>query len=168
MKNRNYNRIRLRLGSSLLIIGFIAPVFIPLVATTSWPTSVKSVVAGSLAFGIPELFMLIAVGIMGKDGFDYIKRFFAIMLRRYGPPNEVSILRYKIGLVMFSLPLILSIVAPYIGDKIGYYEHHRTIIMVVLHIMLVLSLFVLGGDFWEKLRGLFIRRAKIDMKSLKK
>ncbi len=168
MTIKNFSKVRLRLGSALLIIGFIAPALIPIVTATNWPTAVKSVVAGSLAFGIPELFMLIAVGIMGKDGFDYFKRFFALMLRRYGPPNEVSSLRYKTGLVMFSLPLILSIVAPYVGDKIGFYEHHKIIIMVVLHVMLVLSLFVLGGDFWEKLRGLFIRRAKIDMKSLKK
>ncbi len=165
---KNTNRGRLILGSAVLIMGFIAPVFIPLVAATDWSTGVKSVISGLFAFGIPELFMIIAVGIMGKDGFDYIKRFLSIMLRKYGPPDEVSKLRYNIGLVMFILPIVLSIVAPYIGDKIDFYEHHKVIIMVSFHVLLILSLFVLGGDFWEKLRSLFIRRAKIDMESLKK
>ena len=159
---------RFIIGAIVLVLGFIAPVFIPLVTTTNWPTSIKSIIAGLLAFGIPELFMLIAVGIMGKEGFEYIKRFLSVMLRRYGPPDVVSPLRYKIGIIMFVFPLLISIVAPYVGDKIGFYEHHRIIIMVILHVMLVMSLFVLGGDFWEKLRSLFIRRAKIDMESLKK
>ncbi len=159
---------RFIIGAIVLVFGFIAPVFIPLVTATNWPSGVVAVVTGLLAFGVPELFMIIAVGIMGKEGFDYIKRFLSIMLRRYGPPDEVSPLRYGIGLFMFILPLILSIVAPYVGDSIGIYDQSKITIMVILHVMLVLSLFVLGGDFWEKLRGLFIRRAKIDMNSLKK
>ncbi len=159
---------RLWIGIIILLVGFLSPLLIPVVLATEWSTGVKSVISGLLAFGIPELFMIIAVGIMGKDGFNYLKRYLSFVLRKYGPPDVVSPLRYNVGLVMFITPILLSIIAPYFGHKVGFFENSEITIMIVLHVMLIISLFVLGGDFWEKLRGLFIRRAKIDMGSLKK
>ncbi len=159
---------RLWLGILILVIGFLSPLLIPLILATELSTSTKSVISGLLAFGIPELFMVVAIGIMGKDGFNYLKRYLSLVLRRYGPPDEVSPIRYNIGLIMFILPLVVSFIAPYFGHKLAFFENSEITIMIILHTMLFISLFVLGGDFWEKLRGLFIRRAKIDMNSLKK
>ena len=160
--------VRLWSGIVILVIGFLSPLLIPVVLATGLSAGAKSVISGLLAFGIPELFMIIAVGIMGKDGFDYLKRYTSLLLRKYGPPDTVSPIRYNIGLVMFITPILLSFIAPYFGHKLSVFENCEITIMIVLHVMLILSLFVLGGDFWEKLRGLFIRRAKIDMDSLKK
>ncbi len=117
------------------------------------------------AFGIPELFMVIAVGIMGKEGFNYLKRYLSLILRRYGLPDEVSPIRHSVGLVMFAIPLLGSVSAPYFSHKLVFFENREITIMITLHTMLFLSLFVLGGDFWDKLRGLFIRRAKINFGS---
>jgi len=154
--------VRLWVGITVLVTGFLSPLLIPLVLNSDFSTGLKSVISGLLAFGIPELFMLIAVGVMGKEGFNYLKRYLSLVLRRYGPPGEVSLLRYRIGLFMFLLPLLVSIVAPYFGHKLAFFESSEVVIMIVLHTMLFLSLFVLGGDFWDKLRGLFIRAAKIN------
>ncbi len=156
MKGRIYG------GSLVLLVGFLTPLLIPLVLATELSATIKSVVSGLLAFGVPELFMIIAVGIMGKEGFNYLKRYLSLVMRRYGPPDEVGPLRYTIGIIMFTLPLLLSIFIPYFGYKISFFSDSELVIMIILHIMLLLSLFVLGGDFWDKLRGLFIRRAKID------
>ena len=160
--------VRLWTGIIILAVGFLSPLLIPLVLATEWSTGAKSVISGLLAFGIPELFMVVAIGIMGKDGFNYLKRYLSLVLRQYGPPDTVSPIRYNIGLVMFITPLLLSIIAPYFGHKVGFFENSETTIMIVFHIMLILSLFILGGDFWEKLRGLFIRSAKIKIDILKK
>jgi hypothetical protein len=148
-------------GTIILVVGFLSPLLIPAVVATNWPTGVKSVVSGLLAFGIPEIFMIIAVSIMGKDGFNYLKRILSILLRKYGPPDEVSKTRYRIGLFMFILPLLVSIFAPYFGPKLEFFENSRVTIMIVLHVMLIVSIFVLGGDFWDKLQGLFTHGAKI-------
>jgi len=158
---------RLWSGIIVLLVGFLSPLLIPLVLSSGFSTGVKSIVSGLLAFGIPELFMLIAVGIMGKEGFNYLKRYLSLVLRRYGPPDEVSLGRYRIGLFMFILPLIVSIIIPYFGHKVVFFENSEITIMLVLHTMLFLSIFVLGGDFWDKLRGLFIRRAKINFETEK-
>ena len=152
---------KLWIGIIILAVGFLSPLLIPLVLATHWSTGVKSVISGLLAFGIPELFMIIAVGIMGKEGFNYLKRYLSLVLRRYGPPDEVSLLRYRIGLFMFLLPLFVSIIMPYLSHKVAFFNDREVTIMLILHGMLFLSLFMLGGDFWDKLRGLFLRRAKI-------
>ena len=151
---------RLLLGTIVLVLGFLSPLLIPLVLNAGWPAGLTSVVSGLLAFGIPELFMIIAVAIMGKEGFDYLKRYLSLVLRKYGPPDEVSKTRYRIGLVLFVLPLLVSIFSPYFGDKIAAFSSSQTTIMIVLHISMVLSLIVLGGDFWDKLRSLFVHGAK--------
>jgi hypothetical protein len=36
----------------------------------------------------------------------------------------------------------------------------RYVIIIVSDVMFLASLFVLGGDFWDKLRALFIYKAK--------
>ena len=160
--------VRLWVGIIVLVTGFLSPLLIPLVLSSNFSTGVKSVISGLLAFGIPELFMLIAVGIMGKEGFNYLKRYLSLVLRRYGPPDEVSQARYIIGLIMFILPLVVSIIAPYFGHKITFFENSEITIMIILHTMLFLSIFVLGGDFWDKLRGLFNSNAKIHYLSKQK
>jgi hypothetical protein len=73
------------------------------------------------------------------------------------PPEEVSPMRYRIGLVMFCLPFLLgsvSRVAPqFVGNHIW--------VDFVLSAMLFASLFVLGGNFWDKVRALFYRDARV-------
>lgn len=160
------SKSRMILGGIILIVGFCSPALIPLVIASTFSAPVKSVVSGLLAFGIPEVFMLLAVGIMGKEGFHYLKRIFSILLRHYGPPDEVSKTRYRIGLIMFILPLIISIIAPYVGHKFDSFQNNQITIMLTLHVMLGLSLFVLGGDFWDKLQGLFTYKAKIKFDSV--
>ena len=152
---------RLWIGVIVLVTGFLSPLLIPLILSSGFSSGVKSVISGLLAFGIPELFMLIAVGVMGKEGFNYLKRYSSLVLRRYGPPDEVGQARHIIGLIMFILPLVVSIIVPYFGHKIAFFENSEITIMIVLHTMLFLSLFVLGGNFWDKLRSLFIRTAKV-------
>jgi len=68
---------------------------------------------------------------------------------------------HGIGLVMFLLPLLFGWVTPYAGHMIPGYEAHRFVYGAVGDILFLASLFVLGGEFWDKLRALFIRRATV-------
>ncbi|MBW2227735.1 MAG: hypothetical protein JRG99_10595 [Deltaproteobacteria bacterium] len=58
-------RWRLHLGLIVLIIGFLSPLLIPLVTASELPTKWKAVISGCLAVGIPELFSIAAIAIMG-------------------------------------------------------------------------------------------------------
>jgi len=154
---------RLIPGAIIFIIGFLSPVFIPLVIASNLSAGFKSVLTGLLAFGIPELFMIIAAGVLGKPGFNYLKRFLLVLLKRYGPPDIVSKTRYTIGLIMLFIPILIALILPYIFSHITFITEYYLIISISSDILLIISLFVLGGDFWDKLRGLFIREARINL-----
>jgi len=154
---------RLRLGLAILIVGWLSPLFIPIITRTSLPTEWKTILSGLLAVGIPEVFTVAAIAIMGKRGFDYIKERFFSILKKHGPPDRVSPARYRIGLVMFVLPILFGWLGPYGAHLIPGYGTHRAIVSILADGILVASVFVLGGDFWDKIRALFIHNAKVQV-----
>jgi hypothetical protein len=153
---------KLILGVTILVIGFMSPLFIPLVTGTNWSVGVKTIVSGLLAFGIPEVFMLIAIAVMGKQGYEFIKNKAFKYLKRYAPPDTVTLIRYRIGLIMFSLPLLIGWLQPYLGYYITYLNNLPLWFYVAGDIIFFTSFFVLGGDFWDKFSGLFYYRFKVN------
>lgn len=147
---------RLRLGLAILIVGWLSPLLIPLVTRTSLATEWKTVISGLLAVGIPEVFTVAAIAIMGKSGYNLIKARIYSFLKKHGPPDRVSLARYRIGLVMFVLPLLLGWLGPYGAHQIPGYESHRFVVSVIGDLMFVASFIVLGGNFWDKIRALLI------------
>ena len=150
-------------GIILFILGLLSPLFIPLVTATALPAGWKTAISGLLMLGIPELLWVAAAAIMGKAGFNYIKGKFWGFFKKMAPSDEVSPARYRVGLVMFFLPILFGWLGPYWVQRIPGYEDYRLIANLIGDVLLVSSLFVLGGDFWDKLRGLFIHRAKIQL-----
>jgi len=145
----------------IFVAGFLSPILIPFVTSSNLSTGWKATVTGLLALGIPELFMIIAAAVAGKEGFSYIKSNIFGFLKKHGPPDTVSKTRYKIGLALFIIPILAGWLVPYFSQLIPSYEENRMLINIVGDIMLVTSLFVLGGDFWDKLRSLFIYSSKV-------
>ena len=157
---------RLRLGLIILIVGFLSPLSIPLITATELSSKWKAIISGALAVGIPEVFSIVAIAIMGKAGFNYIKARVFGFLKKHGPPDRVSRTRYHIGLAMFMLPILFGWLAPYVSQYIPGYEAHRLLINIVGDLMLFTSLFVLGGDFWDKVRALFIHDARVPIRTV--
>ncbi len=54
-----------------------------------------------------------AIAIMGKSGFNLIIERIFSFLKKHGPPDRVSLTRYRIGLVMFVLPIVFGWLGPY-------------------------------------------------------
>ncbi len=161
LKNPKRSKTKLTIGVVVLLLGFFSPLLIPLVVTSNWSTATKSIISGLLAFGIPELFMLLAIVVMGKPGYEYIKGKIGKYLKRYLPPDQVSRNRYYLGLVLFSIPLIFGILQPYLGHFITLFKELPFWSHTALDMMFITGIFVLGGDFWDKLSGLFQYKAKI-------
>ena len=147
---------RLRLGFIVFVVGFLSPLLIPLVTASELPAKWKAVISGALAVGIPELFSIVAIAIMGKPGYNYIKSRFFAFLKKHGPPDKVSLTRYRIGLVMFLLPILFGWLAPYFPSVIPGYDLQGLLVNIIGDVILISSFFVLGGDFWDKIRSLFI------------
>jgi hypothetical protein len=150
----------LHLGLTIFVVGFASPLLIPLVTASDLPTRWKAIISGALAVGIPEVFSIAAIAIMGKSGFNYIKTRVFSFIKKHGPPDVVSRTRYRIGLILFGLPLLFAWLAPYIPQLFPGYNVQPLLINIIGDLMFVSSLFVLGGDFWDKVRSLFIHEAR--------
>ncbi|MCD6598840.1 MAG: hypothetical protein J7L04_14200 [Bacteroidales bacterium] len=149
-------RNRLIAGTIIFISGFLSPLFIPVVLASNLSSGLKTTLTGLLAIGIPEIFMLIAAAILGKQGFSYLKQKIWGFFKKHGPPDHVSRLRYRLGLVLFCIPLILAWALPYFGQYIPNYTSVDLWFFIVGDVMFIISFFVLGGEFWEKLRSMFL------------
>ena len=159
---------RFRLGLIVLVVGWLSPLCIPLITATGLPTRWKTVISGMLAVGIPEVFTVAAIAIMGKSGYNLIKERIFSFLKKHGPPDRVSLTRYRIGLVMFGLPVVFGWLGPYGVHLIPGYEAHRFVVSLIGDVMFVASLFVLGGDFWDKIRALFVYDARVQLTDFKR
>jgi hypothetical protein len=159
-KTKLPSKRKLLIAGIIFIVGFLSPLLIPIVTSSDLSTGWKATLSGLLALGIPELFMIIAAAVAGKEGFNYIKSKVFGFLKKHGPVDTVSKTRYRIGLVLFLIPIIVGWLLPYFTHLIPSYEENRNIISVVGDVILITSLFVLGGDFWDKLRSLFVYGAK--------
>jgi hypothetical protein len=152
---------RLTIGGAVIVVGFLSPLLIPLVASTNWSIGLKSAVSGLLALGIPEVFMIIGVAIVGKDGYQFLKGKLFAFLKRFAPPDFVSPRRYRIGLIMFGLPIVIGWAGPFLFHFIPGLHDLPFWSLILGDLIFLSSFIVLGGNFWDKLRGLFIYSAKI-------
>jgi hypothetical protein len=151
---------RLKLGAGLFGLSILLPIAgVPLVAWFDFSTGVTATVTGGLLVSA-EVMGLAAVAVMGKSGYALIKKKLLSIIEQYGPPNKVSRLRYRIGLVMFCTPIVFGWVSIYTARWIPGFENKPFFFAVGGDLMLLASLFVLGGDFWDKVRSLFVHDAE--------
>ena len=153
-------KTRLKLGVALLVIGLITPFGAFLVAGTNWPPGVKTVVSGILVLGF-EILMFPAIALMGKENFDRIVGRVKSLLKMLKPAGNVSRSRYTVGLMLLVVPILLSWIISYFPSWIPGGNASRLWVNLGLDLTVAASLFVLGGDFWDKLRALFHHDAKV-------
>jgi hypothetical protein len=104
---------------------------------------------------VAEVLLIAAVAIAGKDGWKLITDTGRRFLRRFAPVHKVGRSRYRIGLVMFTLPLVLGWATPYLTALWTLEGHHLALAAVIGDLVFLTSLFILGGEFWQKLQSLF-------------
>jgi hypothetical protein len=155
------SKSRLALGGAVFVAGQLGVLLIPIVAGSGLPNTAKAIITGLLLFGIPEVAIIISVAILGKKGFAYLKNIFFGYMGKFAPAEKVSSRRYRIGLVLFIIPFIFGWISPYSADFIPGYVSHPIIFSIVGDILLIVSLVLLGGEFWEKLHALFRHDAHV-------
>jgi len=153
-------KIRLYLGISLLVLALISPLFGFLVAATDWSTTMKATVIGLLTAGLPEVLSVLAAAVLGKENFVRIKSIALSWLKRLRPTARVSKTRYIVGLIMFLVPLIPTYVMAYTPQWLPDTSSARLYVNIAADCSFIASLFVLGGDFWDKLTALFLYEAR--------
>jgi len=150
---------RMSVALALWVGGFFLPLLIPLVATLPMPLATRTALSGLLLLGLPQLLTVVAIALVGKSGFHYLMEQLFGAARRLGPPAHVSRLRYRIGLVMLFLPLAVSLLEPYLSLLVDHKDLPHWVLGAIGDTLFLTSFFVLGGEFWDKVKALFIYEA---------
>ena len=151
---------RFRIGVTFFVLAIISPVGAAFVALTNLSTAMKATLSGLFLAGIPEVFTVAAVAFLGKSGFNHLKKNLFARLKQYGPPRVVSRTRYRIGIVMLLITIILSYLEAYVSHQIPGFVEYNLYINLSIDFIFIASFFVLGGEFWDKFRSLFVYEAK--------
>jgi hypothetical protein len=153
--------MRLYFGLFFFGLSWLMPFLSIWIASTALPIAAKTLIIGLVSIGGPEIVGLIAISIMCKECFEFLLSKSFGFLKKLAPRGSVSRARYRVGLFMFVLPLLPWYVLAYAPQLIPPDGGIRLYICLASEFCFWSSLFVLGGDFWDKLRSLFIYEARV-------
>ncbi|WP_233233914.1 transporter suffix domain-containing protein [Bordetella sp. LUAb4] len=149
---------RFKLGIVLFVLAFAIWLLVPLAGAMGASGARLATLTGAV-FLANKVVMVACIAVMGKAGFQRLKAAAFGHAKRLAPVKTVGPTRHAIGLVMFSVPLLSSVLAPYISRVWPDSDQSMWQIQVLGDVVLLASFFVLGGNFWSKLHALFIRTA---------
>lgn len=153
---------RFKLGIVILCLIPALWLLVP-VATAADIAGTKVAALTGILFIANKILLLLAIAIMGKAGFQEMKSRLFGYVSALAPSAELEVgpVRHRIGLVMFCLPLITAFLEPYVDNFWPGLRPNLWQLQLLLDAMLIGSIFVLGGNFWDKIRALFIRTARV-------
>jgi len=151
--------VRFYIGLIVFIISFFmlptGLVLKGLVAGHFW----KGFVLGIFWISAP-LMKIGSIAILGKSSYAWINYKMHYIYHKVAKPHQITPLRYNIGLFLFVLPFLPNYMISFMPHLIPISLQARYITIIASDVVFLSSLFVLGGDFWDKLRALFIYKAK--------
>jgi len=155
---------RIVAGVGVFVLGWVVTLsIVPIITASPLSTSAQATVSGIVVFVGPKIGVLAAIAILGKPGFNYLKRKVFGFLK---PPAEVGPVRYRIGIVMFVAAMLFGLLERYVGYFMANAIAPEIRSSIAIDVLLFASILVLGGDFWDKIRALFIREAKAQFPSV--
>ena len=153
-------KTRFVIGGILFVGGFLSPLLLPLVTNSDLPGNWKTILSTLLVAGLPEIGMLLAVAVLGKQGFAQLKEMFFSRFRKITEPAAVNATRYRIGLFMFFGPLVAGWIQPYLVHFFPGFTTDNMQPVIFMDLMFAFSFLVLGAEFWEKIHALFIHNSE--------
>jgi len=151
---------RLKAGIAVLVLALALPLCALFVPLLELPMAQSALLGGGLVAGAPEVLMLLAAALLGRQNFDRIvgsaKKFFFTTF--FASP--VSRRRYYAGLAVCVLSIVPLYVAGYASSWMPA-GNSRIVVLAAADLAFILSIFVMGGEFWEKFRRLFVWEGKV-------
>jgi hypothetical protein len=150
---------RFQLGVLCFVAAFGVHLITVVVAAIGASAATVATIAGA-NFAANKILLLVTVGLLGRPGFNYLKSVVFSVLGRYAPAQTVSPMRYRVGLVLFAIPILFGWLSPYLTGIIPALVTEAVAFGIAGDLLLLVSLIVLGGDFWDKLKALFVYDAR--------
>jgi len=146
---------RLRAGFAVLILSLALPLGGIALSVFGWHGLQSALLAFLLVGGLPEILCLVAIAVLGKDHFGPA----VSAVRRTRLPvisdAPASGLRYYVGLagcLLNGIPVWIYAYAPEVMPG----GTDKFIILAAADLVFIYSVFLMGGEFWEKFRRLFV------------
>jgi hypothetical protein len=143
-----------------LALSVIMPLGAVVVPVLGLPTAQSVLLAGLLVAGAPEVLCILAIGLLGRDTFQYFVHKAKAALRRAVLDRPASRLRYYTGLTIILLSWLPAYISAYFPAALPG-GNARIYILAGTDLAFVVSVFLMGGEFWEKVRRIFIYEGKI-------
>ncbi len=142
-------------GMAALVLSLIMPLFAVLVPFLGLSVAESAIIVGFLIAGAPEIVGLIGIALLGRNAFQYFAYQIKRALRQVVFAKRVSKTRYYVGLSINLASLIPLYLYGYLPACLPSGDT-RIHILAAADLSFVLSMFIMGGEFWEKFRRLFI------------
>jgi len=156
---------RFYIGLILFILPLILPVlaliFVPMLGVS---TGVSAILYGLSVAGGPDVLLIISAALLGKENLEYLFSKLGNGFKKLVKWDQVSPKRYKTGLWLMGLSVFITAIILYVfrgslsnGDQPswGFY------VTIGADILFIISFFVLGSEFWAKIRALFQYNAHV-------
>jgi hypothetical protein len=153
-------RWRFQLGLGVFVLAFAIWLLVLLATAANFSATSIAALTGAVFVG-NKILLLLCIAVMGRAGFYQLKRRALSYVAYLAPAPIVGPRRHAVGLIMFSLPLLSTFLQPYIDYLAPGLRPKRWELQVLGDLVLIASFFVLGGNFREKVRALFIRTAQV-------
>lgn len=143
-------------GLVFLIFSIILPLFSIAIPFLPIDIALKATFIAILSVGGPELMIVLAVLCLGKKYITYFKEKIYGFFRLKKIPKPVSKTRYYFGLFCFIFSVVPLYIAAYFPEILPHDELEKHLITATGDLVFVLSFFILGANFWEKFKRLFV------------
>ncbi len=145
-------------GLALIVYSFGTLGIAVLVPFLFSPSVAAALVTGVVVSG--EIGFWLSAALLGKPFIDALKAKLAALLARQAPraPRPVGRPRHVVGLVLFSLSFVtyyLAMSIPFLGLSKNTQLTAIVVVAITGELLFVSSLFVLGGEFWERIKALY-------------
>jgi hypothetical protein len=147
-------------GMTALALSVILPLCVFFVPLLGLSTAHSAILAGALVAGAPEVLCIVAVALLGKETFRYLIHRTKHALRRAVVDQPASKTRYYVGLAIVMLSWLPAYVYAYVPGLMPGGDA-RIYILAAMDLAFVASVFLMGGEFWEKVRRIFVYEGKI-------
>jgi hypothetical protein len=146
-------------GIAALVLAVILPVGAFIVPMLGLPLAQSALLVGVLVAGGPEVLCIAAIALLGKETFQYLAHHAKLAFRRAVVDRPASKTRYYVGLVIMLVSWLPAYVYAYFPAATPG-GNARIYILAALDLAFVASVFLMGGEFWEKVRRVFIYEGK--------
>jgi hypothetical protein len=146
-------------GMAALVLAMVLPLLGFAVPLLGLPAAASAVLIGSLVAGGPEVLMLLAAALLGKQHLHALLGRARQALGRALLVKPVSRARYYAGLTISLISLLPFYLYGYFPAMMPAGDA-RIYVLAGSDLSFIFSVFLMGGEFWEKLRRLFVWEGK--------